>query len=158
MTDGKSGDLQERRKAIGEILRRSVIRSQADLVARLAERGFSVTQSSVSRDLQRLGATRINGRYHTFDALMSGGAHACKLEEVAGYIDRVARAGPHLLVVQTPPGIASHVALSLDRENWPEVTGTVAGDDTFFIALPGRRQQARVEARLKRLMRRDLAD
>ena len=60
----------------------------------------------------------------------------------------MAHAGPHLLVVKTPPGIAPLVALDLDRENWPEVVGTVAGDDTFFVATAGRRQQARVEARL----------
>ena len=86
-------------------------------------------------------------------ALGAEQAPGSALAEVASYVVSVAAAGPHLLVVKTPPGIAPLVALDLDREEWPEVVGTVAGDDTFFVATAGRIQQARIEARLGALTR-----
>jgi transcriptional regulator of arginine metabolism len=149
----KSESWQSRRAVIEEILRTERIRNQLELVARLSERGFAVTQSSVSRDLQRIGALRVGGRYLVPDALGAEQTPGSALAEVAGYVVSVTAAGPYLLVVKTPPGIAPLVALDLDREAWPEVVGTVAGDDTFFIATAGRLQQARVTARLGALVR-----
>ncbi len=139
---------QQRRAVIEEILRTEPIHSQVDLVERLTERGFSVTQSSVSRDLQEIGAVRVDGRYLTPDRLGAARPGAAELADVAGFVLGVAAAGPNLLVVRTPPGIAALVALALDHAGWPEVVGTVAGDDTFLVATAGRRQQARVEAKL----------
>jgi len=142
-----------RREAIEKILGREVVHHQADLVKRLRARGFRVTQSSVSRDLQELGAARVAGRYLPAAALLGEAWHSAGLAEVAGFLTSWAAAGPHLLVVRTPPGLASSVALALDQAGWKETVGTVAGDDTFFVATFGRRQQARVEARLARLKR-----
>ena len=149
----KSESWQQRRAVIEEILRAERIRNQLELVARLSEHGFAVTQSSVSRDLQRIGALRVGGRYLVPDALAAAQAPGEELADVASHVVSVAAAGPHLLVVKTPPGFAPLVALDLDREGWPEVVGTVAGDDTFFVATAGRIQQARVEARLGVLAR-----
>ncbi len=149
----RSENWQQRRAVIEEVLRTQSIRSQVELVERLTERGFAVTQSSVSRDLQRIGALRVGGRYLVPSALGAGEAPGSALADVASYLVSVVPAGPHLLVVKTPPGIAALVALDLDRERWPEVVGTVAGDDTFFVATAGRQQQARVEARLGALLR-----
>jgi transcriptional regulator of arginine metabolism len=144
---------QQRRAVIEEILRREAIHNQLELVARLTERGLAVTQSSVSRDLHEIGAVRVEGRYLPPDALGAGEPHAAELADVAGFVQGMAAAGPYLLVVKTPPGIAPLVALAIDRAAWPEVAGTVAGDDTFFVATAGRRQQARVEARLAGLVK-----
>ena len=149
----RSENWQHRRAVIEEILRTQRVGNQLQLVDRLRERGFAVTQSSVSRDLQEIGALRVSGRYLVPAALGANDAPGSELAEVAGYVVSVAAAGPHLLVVKTPPGIAALVALDLDREKWPEVVGTVAGDDTFFVATAGRNQQARVEARLGALVR-----
>ena len=144
---------QQRRAVIEEILRREAIHNQLELVARLTERGLAVTQSSVSRDLHEIGAVRVEGRYLPPDALGAGEPHPAELVDVAGFVQGMAAAGPYLLVVKTPPGIAPLVALAIDRAAWPEVAGTVAGDDTFFVATAGRRQQARVEARLAGLVK-----
>ena len=144
---------QQRRAVIEEILRREAIHNQLELVARLTERGLAVTQSSVSRDLHEIGAVRVEGRYLPPDALGAGEPHAAELADVAGFVQGMAAAGPYLLVVKTPPGIAPLVALAIDRAAWPEVAGTVAGDDTFFVATVGRRQQARVEAKLAGLVK-----
>lgn len=159
---------RERQEAIRAILDAEAVESQEQLVRRLKRRGFRVTQSSVSRDLAELGAAKVEGRYVALErlagAVAPGGpsvtgvaAAADRLAEVASFVEAVAPAGPHLLVVRTPPGAASPVGIAIDAARWPEVVGTVAGDDTLFIALPGRAAQARVEARLARLSRRSSA-
>ncbi|HUC44253.1 MAG TPA: hypothetical protein VMR65_09455 [Candidatus Sulfotelmatobacter sp.] len=139
---------ERRRKALEEILRRTPVANQEDLRRQLRMRGFRVTQASVSRDLHELGAAKIEGRYLPARMLRAGAPIATGLAEVSAFLTGIATAGPNLLVVKTPPGLATSVALALDVSAWPEVVGTVAGDDTFFIATAGRRQQARVEARL----------
>jgi transcriptional regulator of arginine metabolism len=149
----KGENWRMRREAIEKILAREVIRHQSDLVTRLAQQGFTVTQSSISRDLQEIGAARVDGRYLPAAALAGQVRHGTRLAEVAGFLISWVAAGPYLLVVKTPPGLASSVALALDQASWPEAIGTVAGDDTFFVATAGRRQQARVEARLAGLKR-----
>ena len=147
----RSESWQQRRAVIEEILHSEAIHSQTDLVERLTARGLAVTQSSVSRDLQEIGAVRVEGRYMTPDQLRGERPAGAQLAEVAGFVLSVTAAGPNLLVGKTPPGIAALVALALDRAAWPEVVGTVAGDDTLLIAVAGRRQQARVEAKLAAL-------
>jgi transcriptional regulator of arginine metabolism len=139
---------EKRQKAVEEILRKEPVRNQEDLRRKLRARGFRVTQASVSRDLQDLGAAKVEGRYLPAAALSAGASPSTRLEEVSGFLVSTVAAGPHLLVLKTPPGLASSFALALDGSGWPEVLGTVAGDDTFFIATAGRAQQARLEAKL----------
>ncbi len=144
---------ERRRRAIAEIVRSERVEDQEELRRRLRARGFRVTQASVSRDLHELGAAKVDGRYVTGGLLAAGTRPGARLEEISGFLLRMAPAGPHLLVVRTPPGLATSFALALDESKWPEVVGTVAGDDTFFVATAGRRQQARIEARLAALRR-----
>ncbi len=144
---------EKRRRAIAEILRREGVRDQEDLRRKLRARGFRVTQASVSRDLHELGAAKVDGRYVAGAVLAGGSRPGARLEEVSTFLLSASPAGPHLLVVRTPPGFATSLGLALDEAKWPEVVGTVAGDDTLFIATGGRRQQARVEARLAALRR-----
>ena len=139
---------EKRRKALEEILRRTPVANQEELRRQLKAKGFRVTQASVSRDLHELGAAKIEGRYLLAKLLAGGAPAATRLEDVSAFLLATRAAGPNLLVVKTPPGLAPSVALALDESAWPDVLGTVAGDDTFFVATAGRRQQARVEARL----------
>jgi transcriptional regulator of arginine metabolism len=139
---------ENRRKAVEEILRREPVRNQEVLRRRLRTLGFRVTQASVSRDLQELGAAKVEGRYVPTAMLGGGAPPSTRLEEVSNFLVGTAAAGPYLLIVKTPPGLASSVALALDGSEWPEVVGTVAGDDTFFVATTGRAQQAKLQARL----------
>jgi transcriptional regulator of arginine metabolism len=106
-----------------------------------------VTQSSISRDLKALRVVKVRGRYVTSSSLTPQSA----IESLPGRIRRVAAAGPYLLVVNTPPGQASAIAVAIDRHDWPEIVGTVAGDDTLLIATRGRSDQCVVEARLASL-------
>jgi transcriptional regulator of arginine metabolism len=143
---------EERQVVIRQLLAKRVIRTQGQLLEALRERGFQVTQSSVSRDLSDLKAAKVDGRYRTPEALSSG-LPGTELREVATSIRDVKSAGPNLLVVRTPPGRAPIVAVAFDRAGWPQMIGCVAGDDTVFVATQGRGQQSVLEALLARIVR-----
>lgn len=139
---------EQRHRAILTILRRSPIRRQDELVARLAERGFEVTQSSVSRDLRDLAVAKVAGRYRAPEA-PQGGESA--LEAIAHSLVAARAAGAHLTVVLTQTGAAQAVGLGLDRAGWSEIVGTIAGDDTVFVATASARDQSRLLHRLHAL-------
>lgn len=145
----KSADASGRRNAIREILGgANEIASQEELQQQLEARGFKVTQSSISRDLRALGILKVSGRYVPSGALAAG---ADELQALAHAVRHVRPAGPNLLIVRTPPGQASAVGFAIDHAAWPEVVGTVAGDDTVFVAVRSRGDQSVVEARLSAL-------
>ena len=140
---------EQRHRAILSILRRAPVRRQDELVARLAERGLDVTQSSVSRDLRELGVAKLGGRYV---APAPAAAARETAQEIAHYLRGAKPAGPYLTVVFTQAGAAQTVGLALDRTGWSEIVGTVAGDDTVFVASAGAREQTRVLHRLTALL------
>jgi len=146
---------EQRQRAILAILRRTPVRGQEELVRRLGDRGFAVTQSSVSRDLRDLGVAKVAGRYLP-PASPSGPASAPdadeQLAEIAHYLRGAHPAGPNLTVVQTQTGAAQTVGIGLDRTGWPEIVGTIAGDDTVFVATAGAREQTRLLHRLHTLL------
>lgn len=144
----KSGLAKERQSVIEAIIRRHKIGNQSELVAKLEERGIQVTQSSVSRDLREMGVIRVEGRYLPASALSGNEPHRAELKSVADFIVDVTPAGPCLLVIKTPPGLAAFVGIAVDHAAWSEAIGTVAGDDTVFLATAGHRQQKIVQARL----------
>ena len=139
---------ETRQSAIRSILRRSVVRRQDELVARLARLGFEVTQSSVSRDLRELGATKHGGRYIVVAVEKEEG----EMAEMAAFLRSVKTAGPHLTVLQTTVGTAQAVGVALDRSGWHELVGSVAGDDTVFLATSRARDQTRLVRRLRALL------
>jgi len=138
----------ERHAALKNILARHPVASQDELCALLRKRGFQVTQSSVSRDLRDLGAAKVAGRYVLRETLAAATPSPSAYSEVAPWILRIRCAGPNLLVIHTPAGRASAVALTLDEFKWREVVGTIAGDDTVFVATAHRNAQAKLEAKL----------
>ncbi len=144
---------RQRRAIIEEILRQEEIHNQLELLKRLRRKGFRVTQPSVSRDLAELQVVKVGGRYLPGDALGGAAVAERAIEGLAGSILSCAAAGPYMLVVKTPPGAAGQIALAIDHARWPEIVGTVAGDDTLFIATNGRRAQSRAMAVLNRLQR-----
>lgn len=137
-----------RRRLLLSLLRRARVHSQAELVERLRERGYEATQSSVSRDLRDLGVAKVAGRYQ---APAAPAADLDELAEAAHFLRGAKPAGPHLTVVATVEGAAQTVGLALDRAAWPEVVGTLAGDDTVFVATAGAHDQTRLLHRLHTL-------
>jgi transcriptional regulator of arginine metabolism len=140
---------EQRQRVLRTLLRRGTVRRQEELVARLAERGIEATQSSVSRDLREIGVAKLGGRYVLPDA--PAGATDL-LAEIAHAVRAAKPAGPHLTVVFTLTGAAQTVGVALDRAAWPEIVGTLAGDDTVFVATAGAREQGRLLHRLQALV------
>lgn len=139
----------DRLAALRTLLEEGSTSRQSDLMRALRKRGLEVTQSSVSRDLKDLGVTKVAGLYRLPDPLSPSDP---SLGEVlnASLVRQVA-AGPHLLVLHTAIGAASRLALLLDSSGWPEIVGTIAGDDTIFVATPTAATQQRLKGRLARL-------
>lgn len=151
----KSAVWSKRQAAIREILSTEVVRNQVELQTQLEKYGFRVTQSSVSRDLQEMRAIKVGGQYTLGESFLGANQTVPdELGDAAAAISNYRSAGPHLLVVNTPPGRAAVVGLAIDRAQWPEIVGTVAGDDTLFIATAGRYAQDKVNARLAALRKR----
>ena len=135
MTDVRT----RRQKAIADMVREEPIASQEEVSARLAGLGFAVTQATVSRDLDQLGAVKVKRggvlSYALPDQLADNDWAAQRLERIfKEWVQSVEAAGS-LIVIKTPPGSAHLVCLAIDQARLPEVAGTVSGDDTLFLAI-----------------------
>lgn len=139
----------ERRAAIVRILREGRVPRQEDLVRLLKKAGFDATQSSISRDLRDLGVLKANGRYALPpDEVTRANGDFGALTQ---FVRALRRAGPSLTVLRTTIGAAQSVAVAIDRAEWPEVAGTISGDDTIFIATASARAQDELVGRLRSL-------
>ena len=142
-----STELQNRRRAaIRNLLSAGPIVNQQTLVDALSTQGFSVTQSSISRDLREIGAVKTSLGYEL--AGSSDGAED-EIAKVASLLRELRSAGPNLLVIKTAIGAAQRVALALDRCGWPEIVGNVGGDDTVFTATSGASAQRSLVSRIE---------
>lgn len=141
----------ERRDAILRLLRGSVVRGQHELTDLLRKHGFAVTQSSVSRDLRELGVLKAAGRYlpPPEESSRANGDFTA----LAQFVRSIQPAGPSITVVRTSIGAAGSVAVAIDKAEWPEVVGTISGDDTIFLATPDAAAQTRLMQRLHSLFR-----
>jgi transcriptional regulator of arginine metabolism len=134
-----------RHARIVAVLAAQAVRSQADLATLLEQAGFHVTQATLSRDLDELGAVKLrtpdgglpvyvvpeDGSPLTTRAV--GDAVPHRLARLIGELLISAEASANLVVLHTPPGAAHFLASALDRAGMPEVLGTVAGDDTILV-------------------------
>ena len=116
----------ERHQAILNLIGAMRIGRQEELVNALADRGIGVTQASVSRDLDELGIVKVNGAYAQPETRTS----------VLGLgLITVETAGPNLIVAKTASGLASAATVRIDAAKVAGIVGTIAGDDTIFIAV-----------------------
>ena len=147
---------QARQRAIRDLVAQRPIRTQQELAAVLRERGFRTTQATISRDVAELGLIKA-----VRDGMMAYALPPRLMEAETSGEDRLRKllmdlpleihdAGV-LLVLRTLPGSAHAVAAALDRARWPEVAGSIAGDDTVFVAIPDRVSLQRVKRRLVQL-------
>jgi transcriptional regulator of arginine metabolism len=128
----------QRQRLLADWLRGGTVKSQDELVAKLRLAGLVATQATVSRDLDELGAVKLRRdgtiRYALPESIDPGHA-AAKLDRLlAEWVTLIIPAGD-LLVLRTPPGSASLVANALDSASLDGIAGTLAGDDTIFVAL-----------------------
>lgn len=164
-----SGSRGARQQRIVEILRRQVVRSQADLLGLLARDGIAVTQATLSRDLVDVGAERVRvGRNLAYAVPGEGGDRAVRpapdRDEVVARLQQrcqellvSADVSGNLVVLRTPPGGASLLASAIDHTSVGGVVGTIAGDDTIVVITAGDLVSGQVAGRLLSYTRKDLA-
>ena len=148
---------EARREAIRRLIRGRRVSTQEDLRALLSGQGFEVTQGTLSRDLARLGARRAPAAEGgTVYELPSEGAppSVSGVLEALDPLVRGVRDNGALVVVHTTPGAAQAVALALDQARLPEVLGTIAGDDTVFVAPVQAASASRLTRVLQGLLRK----
>jgi transcriptional regulator of arginine metabolism len=129
-----------RRTQIVDLLRNDEVETQDDLRRRLARRGIHVTQATVSRDIEELGLVKTRTGYRLPDATVPVANLEPSLAIVLKEFLTEALQAANLVVLKTRPGNAHSVAVALDANPWDEVVGTIAGDDTIFIATPSSHQ------------------
>ncbi|HEY3505895.1 MAG TPA: arginine repressor [Actinocatenispora sp.] len=132
-----------RHAQIAQIIRSRPVRSQTELVELLADAGTTVTQATLSRDLEELGAVKVRGTDGGAGSYVlpeEGGPPMRPAEQAPARLQRLLRelltgadASGNLAVLRTPPGAAQFLASALDRSGLPEVVGTIAGDDTIAV-------------------------
>lgn len=137
-----------RHNQVLDILRSRSVTTQGELREALADRGIHVTQATVSRDIEDLGIVKMRDGYHPPAAPESVAPPQPSLAVILKEFLREVRVASNLVVVRTHPGNAHSVAVALDSTGWPEVVGTVAGDDTIFLATSAPRRAGRVRERI----------
>ena len=134
----------QRHRAIAELIRTEPLASQDELAERLAALGFGVTQATVSRDLEQLGAVKVrrDGKLgYVLAEPPSPGTPSQLASVLRDWVRSVDFAG-NLVVLKTPPGSAHLVGFALDQAALPDVVGTISGDDTIFVAVRDAAQAA----------------
>jgi transcriptional regulator of arginine metabolism len=150
----------ERHNAIRDLVESSLIHSQDELRRKLRRRGFAVTQATLSRDLHEMHLFKGPGGYGLPGGNGNGTAAVAEAEDdsppgVAAVLDTFGmriRQAMNQVVIGTVMGGAQPVAAALDYEQWPEVVGTIAGDDTVLVICPDLRRAAEVQARLRKML------
>ena len=134
-----------RQRRIVDILSRTQVRSQGELLELLAGDGIEVTQATLSRDLVELGAVKVRsgralvyavpgeGGDRTARPAGDGGEVSARLKRLCEEVLVTAQPSHNLVVLRTPPGAANFLASALDHGGLPGVLGTIAGDDTIMV-------------------------
>jgi transcriptional regulator of arginine metabolism len=115
-----------------KLIRNHAISTQEELASELKKQGLLTTQVTLSRDIRELGLVKTPDGYRQI-APQSVGPDLATI--IAEFLQDV-RIAQNLLVLSTSPGHASTLAIALDQEEWPEVVGTIAGDDTVLVIAP----------------------
>ncbi len=141
-----------RRRHVRDLVAGKEITNQGQIVTLLAQEGFAVTQATVSRDLDAIGATRVrtgDGSRYELRSDDGGDEHLAALHEaVDEFVTSIAVSGP-LLVLKVPPGAAQFVASRIDAAGMDGVLGSIAGDDTILVVTGEDHDIARIIRRLE---------
>ena len=128
---------RERQGAILELVRDRALSTQAEVAAALRETGYDVVQTTVSRDIAELGLVKVRAPSGRLVYAPPGGSDADRLRALGSAMRRFAvtvEAAGQLVVVTTPSGYANALAQAMDEASHPSVAGTLAGDNTIFVA------------------------
>ena len=141
---------EQRQRTIAELIRAGALASQEELAERLAGLGHAVTQATISRDLEQLGAVKVRRAGQPGYALPEQVRDAPRpqLARILRDWVRSIATADNLVVIKTPPGSAHLVGVALDQSDLPGVVGTICGDDTIFVATPTSRTAEKLVAEL----------
>lgn len=145
-------DLKERRqRVIADLIRANALSSQEELAERLSSMGFAVTQATISRDLEQIGAIKVRREGQLSYAFPDVGQArpSPRLAQVFRDWVRSVETAANLVVIRTPPGSAHLVGVVLDQSDLPEVIGTICGDDTIFVACKGSGEAGTLTVKLR---------
>ena len=149
----------QRHNAIRDLVASSLVTNQDELRRKLRRHGFEVTQATLSRDIHELRLSKGPSGYSLPNRNGGNGAATAVEDDsppsVAAMIESFClrvRQAMNQVVVGTVMGGAQPFAAALDYEEWPEVVGTVAGDDTVLVICPDPRRAGEVEARLRTML------
>lgn len=146
-----------RQRKILEILRGQHIETQEELAQALSKSGFVVTQATVSRDIKELGLVKIPGPNNSSHYASPGESVIRRNDERLKRLVRMSLSdidySENLIIIKTPPGEAQGMASAIDMAHWPEIIGTVAGDDTILLVIKPKRATGQVVNRFSELAR-----
>jgi transcriptional regulator of arginine metabolism len=142
---------RRRHKAIIELVRTGQIASQEDLLQGLLARKIEVSQSTLSRDIQELRLAKAGGIYTLVEQERAPLKDESLRRILREFVLEIA-AVQSLVIVKTGTGNASTVSQALDDAGWPEVAGSIAGDNTIFIAVSSNKEARRVEIKIRDLL------
>jgi transcriptional regulator of arginine metabolism len=143
---------QQRHTVIRELLVTTSVLSQDELRRKLAKRGFTVTQATLSRDIHELRVYKGPNGYALPGGVEDEDDDMPGIRETLANFGLEVKQAQNLLVVITTTGSAQPVAATLDYEDWPEVMGTIAGDDTVLVICADAKQAATLKSRMEELI------
>lgn len=128
------------------------VHTQQELARQLKSAGIAATQVTLSRDIRELGLVKTSEGYRRLASAPASAAGPSFASIIREFLVDV-RQAEQILVVRTPPGGAQSVARALDQEAWPEIAGTIAGDDTVMVVAPNAKAAGVVRRRLLQLVK-----
>lgn len=148
--------MNKRQAIILQIIKNHRVSTQEELAQRLQQEGINVTQATVSRDIKKLGLVKVPGNdtnyYYSLPQHQNRGEVLNWLKKMVQDFVLGIDYGGNLVVVKTLPGTAQALASGLDGANWEEVMGSVAGDDTIFLAVREEKLTVKIYQRIHKLM------
>jgi len=141
-----------RQRAILELLHRGPVESQEELQGFLARRGFEAGQATLSRDIRELGLIKTPEGYSAARGVAASEPVLPSVSRLVREFVVDVRLAQNLLVLKTSVGSAQPVAAALDSEDWPEVVGTIAGDDTILVISPDNKTAQQLVRRIHEML------
>jgi transcriptional regulator of arginine metabolism len=142
---------KRRQQMILALIHERPVQNQQALACLLAEKGFSATQATLSRDLHDLNLVKTSQGYRLPEDLKQGPNGAAAMKDSLNHMLVEASAANNLVVVKTRPGNASPLAVNLDSLGWQEIVGTIAGDDTVLVITRNARKAKDLQKKLLQL-------
>ncbi len=142
-----------RQGQILNLIRSQQVGTQEELAHALGKLGMRVTQVTLSRDIREMGLLKGPQGYREPNRIVAESDATGNLQRAVEEFVRDVRTAQNFLIIKTAPGNAQPVAVALDRAEWPELVGTLAGDDTVFAAASDAKQAQKAREKLLALLR-----